>query len=461
MVGLFAGSPLQVSGPAAGLAVLVLELVTDHGLGSLGLVVLAAGVIQVAAGLGGIGQWFRAIAPAVIHGMLAGIGVLIFVSQFHVMLDAAPPGGGLKNLLAIPGALTAALSPTEGSSHRMAALVGVVSIVIIVLWNAVKPAKLKFVPGPLLATIAAAVLAGIAGLDIRYVEVPSSLIDAANWVNVGSLSEFSPLALAQWALVFAFVASAETLLCAAAVDQMHDGPRTRYNQEMFAQGVGNMLCGVFGALPMTGVIVRSSANVQAGAKTRASAVLHGIWLLAFVVAFPKVLNLIPTAALAAILVYTGYKLVNLAKAKEIYSYGAAELGIYLATLVGIIVEDLLTGVLLGLALALLKIVYVFAHLDVRVNRDAGGGRIDIYLGGSATFLSLPHLSDTLTAVPQGQEVHVHLDKLLHIDHACLELLNDWERRYAQSGGALSIEWDELRFFAQSQRAQREAAGPAA
>lgn len=453
VVGLIAGSPLQVSGPAAGLAVLVLELVTEHGIGSLGAVVMAAGLFQILAGVGGVGQWFRAISPAVIHGMLAGIGVLILASQFHVMLDAKPPGSGLANLLGIPGALADGVLTLDGSVHQLAAMVGLITIVVIVLWNAWKPASLKMLPGPLIAIVIDAIVVYVLGWQIRFVEVPSNLIDAANWPTLAAFNALSLLEVLKWGFMFAFVASAETLLCAAAVDRMHDGPRTRFNQEMGAQGVGNFLCGIFGALPMTGVIVRSSANVQAGARTRASAVLHGLWLLAFVVALPQVLNLIPTSGLAAILVYTGYKLVNLGKAREIYGYGLSELGIYAATLLGIVTVDLLTGVLLGLALALLKIVYVFAHIDIRLQPAAGSNRVDVFLGGSATFLAIPRLSDALASIPAGAEVHVHLKDLLHIDHACLELLGDWERRHAQTGGALVMEWQELRSFNRTQREQ--------
>ena len=243
--------------------------------------------------------------------------------------------------------------------------------------------------------------------------------------------------------MFAFVASAETLLCATAVDKMHVGARTDYDKELRAQGVGNMICGGLGALPMTGVIVRSSANVEAGATTRISAVLHGAWLLLAIVAFPFVLNAIPTSVLAAILVYTGYKLVNVQQIRKIAEFGKQELAIYFATLIGVVAIDLLTGVIIGFALATIKLVYTFTHLEIRRDYDEANNCIDLWMTGSATFFSIPQLSNALENSPFGSEVHLHVEKLDYIDHACLEMLSSWEKLHASTGGALVVEWSEL------------------
>jgi MFS superfamily sulfate permease-like transporter len=241
----------------------------------------------------------------------------------------------------------------------------------------------------------------------------------------------------------AFIASAETLLCATAVDQMHTGSRTNYNRELSAQGIGNILCGFLGALPMTGVIVRSGANVQAGAKTRASAILHGLWLLALVAAFPGLLRLIPTASLAALLVYTGYKLVNVAQIRKLGRFDRLELTIYFATLSGIVVFDLLTGVLIGLGLAIIKLVYTFSHLRISVAINREWNRAEVRLRGAATFIRLPELAEALEGIPSGMEVHLHIDELDYIDHGCLEMISSWDQRHQKSGGKLVIEWDEL------------------
>lgn len=443
VVGFLAGSPLQVSGPAAGLTVLVYELVQEQGLAMLSVVILGAGAIQIVSGLFKLGRWFRAISPAVVHGMLAGIGVLIFSSQFHMMVDDLPRGNGLDNVISIPAALHKGLFPVDGSTHHLAAAIGMITLVTLIGWNRFRPEKLRMVPAPLVAVIVASTAAWHYGLPIKRIAVPANLLDVAHTVALADVSRLADPQILLMAFVFAFVASAETLLCATAVDQMHDGPRTDYDRELAAQGVGNMLCGALGALPMTGVIVRSSANVHAGAVTRWSAVLHGVWLLAAVAMLPWLLAHIPTACLAAILVYTGYKLVNITQIRRIYSFGKAELGIYLSTLGGIVVIDLLSGVLIGIGLAAVKLLYAVTHLQAEIQTSDESGRVDVILSGAATFLNLPKLAAVLDEVPRGTEAHVHLERLSYVDHACLELISSWQRQHQAGGGTLQIEWHEL------------------
>ena len=153
VVGFIAGQPLQVSGPAAGLAVMVWQLIQDYGLEAMGLAVLIGGIVQFLASLVGLGRWFRAVAPAVIQGMLAGIGVLIFASQFHVMVDDKPRGGGFDNLISIPDAVVKGIFPIDGSVHHMAAAIGIITIVSILAWNRFRPKALKMVPGPLVGVV--------------------------------------------------------------------------------------------------------------------------------------------------------------------------------------------------------------------------------------------------------------------------------------------------------------------
>jgi MFS superfamily sulfate permease-like transporter len=446
VVGLLAGCPLQVTGPAAGLAVIVGQLIAEHGYENLGLIVIVAGTIQVSAGLLGLGQWFRAVSPAVIQGMLAGIGVLIFASQFHVMVDDQPPGtgvkfGGIINLYTIPIAVWKGVTESE---HQAAAGVGLLTILAIVGWATLAPRKLRFFPAALFGVLVAMAAAGLLRLQMKYISVPENLAEAITWPTLASWERLLDWSLLGAGLALAFVASAESLLTATAADTMQQhAPRTNYDRELAAQGVGNCLCGVLGALPMTGVIVRTSANIQAGARTRLATVLHGLWLLLFAVFFPNVLRLIPVASLAAILVYTGWKLMNPKAVRKLWEYGTGEVAIYFATLTTVVVIDLLTGILVGIGLALAQLLYRFSHLAIRVEEDPQHRRTVLYLEGAATFIRLPKLAQVLQKVPSNTELHVHLENLTYIDHACLELLINWEKQHEAMGGSLDIDWEGL------------------
>lgn len=445
VVGSIAGSPLQVSGPAAGLAVMVYEIVQGHGLAVLAVTIVVAGLLQIAAGALRLGQWFRAVAPAVIYAMLAGIGILIFASQFHVMVDDVPESSGLTNLITIPQAIIKGVTPTEDGVHHLAALVGLGTMVVLIGWNLAKPklpSWLALVPAPLLAVGVGTGIAAGFDMPIRYVDVPDSL---GSMISLPALSDFKALAspaILGTAFALAAVASAESLLCASAVDKLHDGPRSDLDRELMAQGVGNTLLGFLGGLPLTGVIVRSSANVDAGATTRWSAILHGAWLLIAVAALPFALGHIPIASLAAVLVYIGYKLVKIDAIKELWGRGKAEFGVYAVTVGAIVATSLLEGLLIGLGLSVALLAWRASHMEVEV-KDLGDKRLDVDLQGAATFVVLPKLARTLEGLPQDAEVHLHLEHLSYIDHACLELIRDWEKQREQFGGSLVLEWQEL------------------
>ena len=336
LVGALSGCPLQVSGPAAGLSVIVFQIIQEHGIAMLGPIVLFAGLIQVAAGLLKAGQLFRSISPAVIHGMLAGIGALIFAAQFHVMVDYTPKPSGLTNFAAIPESVSLLFQDLD-HDHHMAAIVGFVTLGVMLTWTALAKGRLKTIPGALLGVIAGTTLAQWGQWQIHYVKLPGSLADSMTITHPWNILGLFSMEIFWESLALAFIASAETLLSAAAVDQMAKGQqKTNYDRELFSQGIGNTLCGLLGALPMTGVIVRSAANVNAGSKTRMATVFHSVWLLILVVAFPNVLQLVPTASLAAILVFTGIKLLDLPTLRHLNKYGWDVAAIALLTTVTIV-----------------------------------------------------------------------------------------------------------------------------
>jgi len=437
-----AGSPLQVSGPAAGLAVLVFQIVQEQGIVALGLIVLLAGALQIVAGALRIGHWFRAISPAVVHGMLAGIGLLIVLSQLHVLIDRNPLPSGLANLTAIPGAFID-LSPTAAGSTEAAFLLGGITILAFLGWEKLRPKSLRLVPGALVGVTVATTLAYVLGPDVKRVIVPESLVDAIKAPGLADIARLGETQIIVSALIIAFVASAETLLSAAAVDRMHDGPRTRYNKELIAQGVGNMACGFVGGLPMTGVIVRSSANVQAGATTRLSAVFHGFWILGFVALLPWLLREMPTAALAGVLVVTGCRLVSLTHAKHLFrQYGPLPAAVWALTFVMVVTTDLLTGVLVGLAFSLIELAPYLRNLKLHLRHRDEGEIAEVEVSGAATFVNLPRLAQHLDDVPEGRRVRIRFKDVVCLDHTCAELIKEWVARKQKRGIQVEYELDQ-------------------
>lgn len=469
VVGFFAGSPLQVSGPAAGLFVIVADLLAkgrESFLGSvtasetseadavayslmiLGTSVFLSGILQVVAGKLRLGQWFRAVSPAVIKGMLAGIGILILVSQFHVMLDhtalwkGEKAHGGLQYMATIPEAIMKCFSTDTSANHHLAALTGLITIGCIIAWPLIAPRKLKLMPAALIGIAVATIFAAVAGLEIKMLDVSGNMF--AETTLPTSMMWFQLLLdpiVITGAIVIALVASAETLLCATAVDQLHSGERTDYDKELTAQGIGNVLCGLVGALPMTGVIVRSSANVNSGAKTRLSSIMHGAWLLVFVAFLPFVLAYIPRAALGALLVHIGIKLVNVKQIKQLWKTSRSEVLIYAVTLTVIVCEDLLVGVVVGIMLSAAKLLLRFSHLELNLREEADITHLEMQ--GAATFLRLPKLAAKLDKVPGSTQLHVDFRHLTYIDHACLDLLMSWAKQHEGTGGSLVIDWASL------------------
>jgi MFS superfamily sulfate permease-like transporter len=284
----------------------------------------------------------------------------------------------------------------------------------------------------------AVLLAEVTGWPVAKLSV-SRLQDGLRVIDVGGWEILRDGKVWASAATMAAIGSAESLLCAAAVDSKHTGPRTQFNRELIAQGVGNMICGVLGVLPMTGVIVRSAANVEAGAKTRLSAVLHGVWLLLFATLLPSVLGRVPLAALAGVLVYTGWKLLEVHEAARLFHRSRGAFMVYVVTAVVVVVEDLLTGVLVGIGLTAARLFWMLSHLGVRVVDEPEHRRMHLHLEGAGTFVALPKLASELAKLPPGRHVHIHLDGLRFVDHAVFELLSSFQQQYAATGGVVYLD----------------------
>ncbi|MFJ5302377.1 SulP family inorganic anion transporter [Streptomyces sp. NPDC088350] len=427
VTGFMRGSSLQVSGPAAGLTVLVFEAVREYGLPALGVIVLATGVLQILMGVLKLGRYFRAISVSVVEGMLAGIGLVLIAGQLYSVAGAKAPASGLDKIAELPGALVDA----AGNTKALASLaLGAATIAVLVLWKRL-PAKVRTVPGPLAAVGLATLAALVLGLPVATVEV-QGLLGSLQSPPLGAFGDLAQVGMLGTIVAFTLIASAESLFSAAAVDRLHKGPRTEYDKELVAQGAGNALCGLLGALPMTAVIVRSAANVQAGARTKASRVLHGVWLLLFAALLPNVLAYIPIPALAGILVHAGAKLIPVREIVSLWREHRGEALILVVTALSIVAVSMFEGVLIGLALAVAKTAWEASHIKLEVV-DKGAGPVQAYLSGNATFLRLPKILDSLEALPQDRPVELHLSGLHHLDHACRTALENWAERHSAAG----------------------------
>ncbi|MFE9022924.1 SulP family inorganic anion transporter [Streptomyces sp. NPDC007808] len=427
VTGMMRGSSLQVSGPAAGLTVLVFEAVQEFGLPVLGVIVLATGLLQLLMGALRMGRWFRAISVSVVEGMLAGIGLVLIAGQLYAVADAKAPASGLEKIAGLPGALAQAVGNTEALASIG---LGAGTIAVLLLWQRM-PRRVRTVPGPLAAVGLATAVTAVFSLPVATVEV-KGLLGSIQLPSMDAFGELASVGVLTTVVAFTLIASAESLFSAAAVDRLHDGPRTEYDKELMAQGAGNTVCGVLGALPMTAVIVRSSANVQAGAKTKASRVMHGVWLLLFAALLPAALALIPLPALAGILVHAGFKLIPFRGVVSMWRSHRGEALILVVTAVSIVAVNMFEGVLIGLALSVVKTAWEASHVKLEII-DKGAGPIQAYLSGNATFLRLPKILDSLENLPQDRPVEVDLSGLHHLDHACRTALENWAERHSAVG----------------------------
>ncbi|MBV8932883.1 MAG: bifunctional SulP family inorganic anion transporter/carbonic anhydrase [Kutzneria sp.] len=420
--GALSGAPLQVSGPAAGLIVIVAGLIGQFGWAATAAITACAGAVQVLLGLSRAGRLALSLSPAVVHGMLAGVGVVIVVGQLHVVLGGTPTGSVIENLWELPTQLV--------DHHTGSLLVGAVTIAVMLLWPNLP--RLSVVPAPMAAVAVGTALAAALRLDVASVDLPADLV---NQVVLPRLPQAPLSAVIGGVLTVAVVASVESLLSAVAVDKLHDGPRANLDRELVAQGAANLVSGALGGLPVAGVIVRSSTNVSVGARTRASTILHGLWLLVAVTMLAGLLDMIPLATLAGVLVVIGARLVDVQHMKRLRRH--REMLVYCATVLGVIGFGLVEGVLIGLAVAMLRALYRLTHSTVEVIRRDGGDWL-VNVRGSLVFLGVGRLVRALRALPTGERVvlELHVD---FMDHGVFEAISDWISGYERRDGRVRVD----------------------
>ena len=441
VVGSFAGCPLQVSGPAAGLITITYEVIKEYGIGALGILVIVAGLIQIIFGVLKLAPWFQAVSPAVINGMLSGIGVLIFASQFHVMIDDNPKDSTLENLMSIPQAFSKSVMVTD-NNHHIAASIGILTLTIMLVWKYV-PKQIRIIPAALTGVVVAVIISQSMNLKIKHVSLPENIWEQIQIPDFHSIPMLLNWEVLLTAITIAFIASAETLLTCTAVDRMHSGKRADYNKEIISQGIGNTLSGLVGGMPITGVIVRSAANVDSGARSRMSTIIHGFWLASTLFFLSFLIEMIPISSLAAILVFTSFKLMNFKIVKVLYKYGKSEIAIYAITILIIVFDSLLEGVIIGIIISGIKHLYRLSKLDYKIIENEKDLEYTLEIHGAATFVNLPSLTNIVSKIPTGKKLHIKFHDLTYIDHACFDFILNFDKQYIASGGTVILEWDQL------------------
>jgi carbonic anhydrase len=422
IVGILSGAPLQVSGPAAGLTVIVFDLINKFGWEVTCAITAGAGIVQILLARARLAQFCLGVSPAVVHGMLAGIGIVIALAQIHVVLGGDPQSAAWLNLTALPAQIM--------DIHGHSVFLGLLTIVLLAGWKFL-PKVLSRIPAPLAAIVVTTIIANLLWLDVPRVSLPETLIPTLSLPQIPFENVWAMLGAI---FTVAIVASIESLLCAVATDRLHHGDQANLDKELTAQGVGNFACGILGGLPITGVIIRSTANVRAGGKTRLSTIFHGLWIVLFVLFASSFLELIPLPALAGLLVHIGVGLVNGHHIRELHSHG--ELPVYVVTVLGVAFWNLLGGVFLGIGMALIMLLSRSSKSDIRV--EEGVDRWHVSLSGSLSFLSVPRLRKKLSDIPLG--VNVSITTKAHLmDHAVLDTIQTWQTAHEGRGGSVNFD----------------------
>ena len=442
VVGALSGSAIGVSGPAAGLAAIVLTAIgTLGGFENFLLAVVLGGIIQLVFGIlkaGVIGYYFPS---SVIKGMLTGIGIIIILKQIPHFFgyDAVAEGDFAffqrdgENTFSELGVLLKNISigPT---------IIAIIGLSIMLFWDKVLAKKAKFfkiVQGPFVAVLLGIIFYqvtkgtayGIENNHLVNVPIPSDFDSFLGQFSFPNFGEIGNPAIWVTAFTIALVASLETLLCVEATDKLDPEKRvTPTNRELMAQGTGNIISGMIGGLPITQVIVRSSANIQSGGKSKASAIIHGFLLLTSVVLIPGLLNMIPLSVLAAILLIVGFKLAKPGLFKVMYKLGWKQFLPFMVTVLGIVFTDLLIGIGMGLAVGIVIILiksYQNSHFLHVEDNSNGNHRIKMTLAEEVTFFNKGAILKELDSLPEGSFLELDVRKTRYLDNDIIEILEDF------------------------------------
>lgn len=431
VAGRLGGAPLQVSGPAAGLTVVTAELIQRYGWRTTCAITVLAGCCQLGLAFLRTARSALMVSPAIVHGMLAGIGVTIALAQLHIVLGGTPQSSAVANVAGLPAQLA--------DPHPAALAVSALTLGVLLGWNRL-PGRagraLRKVPAALAAVASATAFAALAGLALPRVDLPSWSSHA-----LPELPEGPVLGLIAAVLTITLVGSVESLLSSVATDKLIASergtedrpPRADLDRELRGQGAANIVSGLLGGLPVTGVAVRSVANVKSGAVSRKSAMFHGLWVVLAAGLLVPVLDLIPLAALAALVMFVGVQMVSITHLRTVTRH--REVLVYATTIAAVVLGGVLEGVAVGIAVAVALALRRLARTRITVEESGAGHRVTVR--GQLTFLAVPRLSRVLNQVPHGGHAVVELDGSF-MDHAAYETLHDWQESHLAHGGSLEL-----------------------
>ncbi|MFD9536819.1 SulP family inorganic anion transporter [Streptomyces sp. NPDC060010] len=431
VAGRLGGAPLQVSGPAAGLTVVTAELIQRYGWRTTCAITVLAGCCQLGLAFLRTARSALMVSPAIVHGMLAGIGVTIALAQLHIVLGGTPQSSAVANVQGLPGQLA--------DLHPVALGISALTLAVLLGWPRL-PGRigrnLRRVPAALAAVATATAFAALAGLSLPRVDLPSWRSHA-----LPELPEGPVLGLLAAVLTITLVGSVESLLSAVATDKLiasergtdNRPPRVDLNRELRGQGAANIVSGALGGLPVTGVAVRSVANVKAGATSRNSSMLHGLWVLIAAALLVPVLDLIPLAALAALVMAVGVQMVSITHLRTVTRH--REVLVYATTIVAVVLGGVLEGVAVGVAVAVGLALHRLARTRITVEVIDGVHRV--WARGQLTFLAVPRLSRVLNQIPHDRHAVIELDGSF-MDHAAYETLHDWQDSHRAHGGSVEV-----------------------
>ncbi|KDN55751.1 membrane protein [Flavobacterium seoulense] len=442
VVGYLSQSHISVSGPAAGLTAIVLTAISDLGTFEIFLsAVFVAGIFQLILGFIKAGSISNYFPTNVIEGMLAGIGIIIILKQLPHAFGYDANFEGDEAFFQVDGNNTfSSLLNILNHFQLGAIIVSLVSLIVLICWERVPfLKKIKLIPGALIAVICGVIINEIfiqTGSAIVITKshlvslpVPTSFDDLKGIIVTPDFTAITNPDVWTNGITIAIVASIETLLCIEAADRLD--PQKRYtntNVELKAQGIGNIVSSLIGGLPMTSVVVRTSANNNAGAKSKMSTIIHGVMLLISVLVIPVILNKIPLATLATILILVGYRLAKPATIKHFWQKGKYQFVPFIATMVAVVATDLLKGVLLGIVISIifvlkgnLKRAYTFKKEEY-----ADGDIIHIDLAQEVSFLNKAAIKNTLKSIPENSKVIISAEDTVYIAHDILDLIHEFK-----------------------------------